>query len=272
MGEQEAIKRAPSPRTRESLARDLRRLGVAPGMVLIVHSSLSSLGWACGGPVAVVQAFMDVLTSEGTLVMPAHTGDYSDPANWSEPPVPESWWQIIRDTMPPFDPRLTPTRGMGQIAELFRGWPGVLRSSHPVVSFAAWGRHAEQIVANHSLGHSLGERSPLARIYDLNGWVLLLGVGYDSNTSFHLAEYRAPGAKPLVAGAPLLEKGRRVWKSYTDIVFDVDSFGEIGAAFEQAGHVRLGKVGSADARLFRQRKAVDFAQRWVTLRRQGGTE
>ncbi len=68
MSEHSLIDETPEPRTRESLGADLRALGVTPGMTLIVHSSLSSLGWVCGGPVAVVQALMDVVTPEGTLV------------------------------------------------------------------------------------------------------------------------------------------------------------------------------------------------------------
>ncbi|MCI0399677.1 MAG: AAC(3) family N-acetyltransferase [Chloroflexi bacterium] len=268
MSEQATIENAPRPRTRQSLAADLRRLGLAPGMAVLVHSSLSSLGWVTGGPVAVIQALQDVLTPQGTLVMPAHSSDYSEPSYWRHPPVPEAWFQVIRDAMPAFDPRLTPTRGLGRIAELFRTWPDVYRSYHPRDSFAAWGRHAGAVTAGHSLDYGLGEQSPLARVYDLDGRVLLLGVGYDRNTSFHLAEYRAPGVEPFIEAGPVLQDGRRVWQTFQDIVTDSDIFPDIGAEFEATGRVTVGQVGSAECRFFSLPAAVDFAQAWLTNYRQ----
>jgi len=262
-----AIASTPWPRTRASLARDLRELGLHPGMTVIVHSSLSSLGWVCGGAVAVVQALIDVVTADGTIVMPTHCIN-SDPARWQHPPVPEAWWPIIREHTPAYDPQVTPTHAMGRIVEVFRTWPGTLRSAHPALSFAAWGHHAEFVTSGHALDYSLGEQSPLARVYDLDGWVLLLGVGYDRNTSFHLAEYRAPGSPEIEEGAAVLEEGRSVWKRYRDVDLDASPFADLGADFEQqSGAVRRGHVGSALARLFRQRPAVDFAVRWLSERR-----
>ncbi len=267
MSELDTIQNIASPRTRESLAGDLRALGLRAGMVVIVHSSLSSIGWVNGGSVAVVQALEDVITPDGTLIMPAHSGEYSDPSYWQHPPVPEAWWPIIRDTMPAFDPRVTPTRGMGRIAETFRTWPGARRSSHPQDSFTAWGRHAEFITTHHALENGLGDQSPLVRIYDLDGRVLLLGVPYGNNTSFHLGEYRVPGGKIEVQGAPIIENGKRVWKTFTTLEVDSDCFDELGADFEKAHPVKIGLVGSAMARLFSQRAAVNFAQRWITEKR-----
>jgi aminoglycoside 3-N-acetyltransferase len=269
--EAKIIANTPEPRTRPSLAANLKQLGVEPRMTLLVHSSLSSLGWVNGGSTAVIQALQDVLTPQGTLIMPAHSGDLSDPVEWKNPPVPESWCDVIRETMPAYDPRTTHTRALGRVAEHFRTWPGVLRSDHPALSFCAWGYHAEEITRDHQLDDALGEGSPLARLYDLNGYVLLLGVGYDSNTSFHLAEYRIPQRQEIHLGAPILRDGRRSWVTYRDIKLDSDTFPQLGEAFESKVSILTGKVGSAICRLFRQRSAVDYAVEWLHSRSAGPT-
>ena len=263
MSEADVISNTPSPRTRKTLTQDLINAGLTPGITVIVHSSLSSLGWVCGGAVTVVQALMDVVTSNGTLVMPTHSSDYSDPEPWQNPPVPAEWWQTIRDTMPAYDARITPTRNMGKIVEVFRTCDNVLRSSHPSFSFAAWGNHAEAIIKNHSLNYSMSEQSPLARLYDLNGYVLLLGTGYGNCTMFHLAEYRVGDIKTLNYAAPMMEGGKRVWKTYLDIESDNDCFINMGEDFEQAGYVQVSQVGSAQTKLFSVRDAVDFGVNWL---------
>jgi aminoglycoside 3-N-acetyltransferase len=263
MTEAESVTRAGAPATVESLAADLAKLGIAEGNVVLVHSSLSSLGWVCGGPVAVVLALQQAVGDEGTLVLPAHSGDLSDPAGWTNPPIPQEWWDTVRESMPPFDRDLTPTRGMGAIAECFRRGPGVIRSDHPQVSFAARGPHAERITSGHSLAFSLGEESPLARIYDLDGLVLLLGVGHDSNTSLHLAEYRSGRAKPGKNGAPQLVDGEHNWVEFDDLQLDSSDFPQIGESFEREVGGGRGRVAQAEALLASQRALVDYAVRWM---------
>lgn len=257
--------------TVETLIEDFQKLGVEPGMTVLLHSSLNSLGsWVVGGPVAVIHALERILDESGTLVMPTQCGEMSDPAGWRNPPVPEAWWETIRQTMPPYEPDMSPCPSMGLIPETFRKQHGALRSSHPQLSFAARGKHAEYIIGAQSLDYGLGERSPLARIYELGGSVLLLGVGHGNNTSLHLAEYRANyAAKQVVTnGAPMMVDGRRAWVEYQDIDTDTDDFEAIGEAFAAGGgQVRAGKVAEADALLLPQAELVDFAAGWMTRHR-----
>ncbi len=257
------------PATVDSLAADFAALGVQPGMVLVMHSSLKSLGWVNGGPVAVILALEQVLGPEGTLVMPTHSSDLSDPANWVAPPVPESWWETIRATMPAYDPALTPAFYMGAIPETFRKQDGVLRSNHPTASFAAWGRHARQIVADQALVPFFGEQSPLARVYDLNGWVLLLGVGHGNNTSLHIAEGRARIQHRTVhSGSPVMVDGARQWVAYDDIDWDDSDFVPLGADFaRETGLQRVGKISHANALLMPQHALIDYAVSWLERHR-----
>ncbi|XVH31298.1 aminoglycoside N(3)-acetyltransferase [Haloferacaceae archaeon DSL9] len=269
MSERDAIERVDDPVTAASIAADLRDLGIEPGETVLVHTSLSALGWVCGGAQAVVDALRTVVTDAGTLVVPTHTGQYTNPEHWSNPPVPDAWVPQIRESMPPFRPAVTPTRGMGAIPECFRIHPDVVRSGHPVVSFAAWGADAEAIVGDHGFDDGLGERSPLARIYDRDGAVLLLGVGHDRNTSLHLAEYRASiPTKRVTNAAPILdEDGRGVRVEFDDIDTETADFPDVGAAFERRVGLAAGAVGAATAKRMDQRALVDFAIEWFEANR-----
>jgi aminoglycoside 3-N-acetyltransferase len=258
---------ADQPQTRASLADDLRSLGIRPGDVTLVHSSLRSLGWVCGGAVAVVQALLDVLGPGGTLVVPTHTTGNSDPMHWRNPPVPESWWPVIREHMPAFDPAVTPCSGLGVIPELVRTWPGAVRSDHPHTSFAAVGPAATALMAGHRLDCQLGEHSPLATLARAGATVLLLGVGFDKCTAFHLAEYRIPWSPRHEFGTAVLTPEGRRWVTYSDVGINSDDFADLGTAFDDTGEVVRGTVGEADCRLFPVASAVEFAVGWLTRHR-----
>jgi aminoglycoside 3-N-acetyltransferase len=265
LSEADIVQKTKLPLTRDSLARELRSCGLAAGQIVLVHSSMSKLGWIPGGAEAVIQAFLDVLGEDGTLMMPSHSSDNSDPARWQNPPVPESWWPIIRESTPAFNPATTPTRMMGAIPELFRTWPDTLRSDHPITSFAARGPAAAYLTSDHSLEADLGDQSPLGKLYELDGHVLLLGVGHMNNTSLHLAEFRCdyPGKRYLPTGSAMLVDGVRQWVEYDALDLRDDDFGELGTAFDQTHPSAVVQIGNAKSRFFWQRDLVDFAVRWM---------
>lgn len=250
---------------RKDLLDAFAQAGLGQGQTVMVHASLSSLGYVCGGAQAVVQALMDCVGPAGTLMMPTQSWKNLDPETGVHWEVPQELWQQIRDNWPAYDPDTTPTNTMGAVAELFRRWPGTVRSGHPARSVAAWGKNAQYLVENHDLSNIFGDGSPLSKLYELDGKVLLLGVGYDKNTSLHLADARAnyPSKHTVTEHSAVMEDGRRVWKAYETLYVDGEDFTRLGADFERTGAVKSVPLGGGTIRLMSQRALVDFAVEWI---------
>ena len=112
---------------KETILDALEKVGVTSGQTIMVHTSLSSLGFVCGGAQTVIEALLESVGSDGTIMMPTQSWKNLDPTtgvHWEEP---EEWWQMIRDNWPAYDKDITPTNTMGAVAEMFRKWPGTLR-------------------------------------------------------------------------------------------------------------------------------------------------
>lgn len=219
------------------IAAHLHTLGVAPGSVLQLHTSYRAVGAVTGGPDGLIDAVMAVLGPTGTLVMPSWTGDDDSP----------------------FDPAATPAaRDLGVVAETFRHRHGVVRSGHPL-AWAALGPRATEVVAVPLQLPPHGPKSPVGRIHDLDGQVLLLGVGHDANTSLHLAE--------LIAGVPyrvphhvtVAENGLAKRIDYGENDHCCARFALADDWLRAEGGQREGPVGKAHARLFRARDVVALA-------------
>lgn len=254
---------------KQDLLTAFQQVGIEPGDNVIVHTSLSSLGFVCGGPQIVIEALLETVGSEGTILMPTQSWKNLDPTagvHWEEP---EEWWQLIRDNWPAYDAAITPTNTMGKVAEMFRSYPGTYRSSHPARSFAANGKHAKYLAEKHDLEDIFGEESPIGKLYKLNGKVLLIGVGYDKNTSLHLADVRAsyPGKHNGKESSAMFVNGKREWVTYETLVVDGEDFEQIGTAFEEVGHVISVEAGNAIIKSMNQRELVDFAVQWIEKNR-----
>ena len=248
------------PQTGQSLRRDLAALGIGAGMTLMVHSSLSKIGCVVGGAPMVVTVLIEQLGEDGTLAMPAATPEYSDPATWTSPAVAGEWLEEVRDHLPLFDARTTPT-AMGAIPETFRNWPGTLRSDHPLVSVCARGPRAPNIVSEHARSLSEGAGTPFGKLHTLDGWVLLLGVGFNRCTALHFAESLVEKRRTTTSRFAILEKGQRVWIEAPVMADDNSThFPTVGEQYMATGKAAVGQIGEARAVLFPMRDLVEFAK------------
>ena len=234
---------SPAMMTRQTIplaavTEHLRALGVERGGVLLLHTSFSNVAPIEDGPLGLIAALRDALGPAGTLVMPSMSDDDDQP----------------------FDPRRTSCIGMGVVAESFWKLPGVLRSDSPH-AFAAIGPGAAHITADHPLEVPHGPDSPVGRVHDLDGQVLLLGVGHDADTTVHLAETIAGVRYRLPKYATVLRAGVPTRCEYREIDHCCQSFNLVDGWLEAEGRQRRGIVGHAEARLARSRDIVDVAVR-----------
>jgi aminoglycoside 3-N-acetyltransferase len=229
-----------APVSRAELVRQLQALGVKAGGVLLVHTAFSKVRPVEDGPEGLIAALQAAVGPEGTLAMPS----------------------MGEDDDHPFDRDRTSCLGLGVVAETFRRLPGVLRSDNPH-AFAARGPAAAEITRPHPPDVPHGPGTPVARIHDLDGQVLLLGVGHDSDTTIHLAEYLAGVRYRAPKHVTLLRDGRPTRLDYDEIdhccqnFARVDGWLEADAAGDPDRRQRRGPVGHAEARLVRARAIVD---------------
>lgn len=256
--------------TRAQLTADLRALGVTPGEAVMVHESVKAIGWVVGGPDAVIDALLDAIGPEGTLLK--YVGTEDDPSGLAA--WPEAVQRAYRESAPAFDPTTTRAyRGWGILTEYLRTRPGAARSGHPEGSFAALGRRAKELTADHPLQDGLGPGSPLDKLVKAGGTVLLIGCPLAHTTLIHLAEYEArlPEKRRVRYEVPMLLEGERRWVTIEELDSSdgiVDWTGEdyfelIVRAFLAEGRGRTGRVGHATTHRMDAGELVAYAARWM---------
>lgn len=223
--------------TRAGVASGLRALGLTRGAVVLVHSSLSSLGWVDGGAEAVVDALLDVVGASGLAAVPTHT------------------WGTVNARQPVFHVALSPSI-VGRISETFRRRPDALRSRHPTHSVAAIGPRAAGFVAGHEHSHTpCGRDTPYGRLCAWGGHVLFIGADLSSWTLVHAFEEWAP--VPWVfdrweALYTVLEDGRVLAvpsRRHTADPGCARDYPALEPLLQRHGLIRYGRVGDATLRL-----------------------
>ncbi|HWG90348.1 MAG TPA: AAC(3) family N-acetyltransferase [Candidatus Thermoplasmatota archaeon] len=242
--------------TAGKLARDLAKLGLGAGDTVILHASYRSVRPVEGGPEGVALAVMEAVGPEGLVVMPAFTLELTDPALWREPPRP-SVQNRIRAAMDPWTPG-TPTPRMGAVADAFRRLPGVVRSTHPVLSFCAWGRGARGVVGGQEIDDPYGPGSPLDAVLARDGWVLLLGVDHRADTVIHRAERDLDTESRWRYRFPIPDACGLAWREGNWHAGCSEGFYKL--APHLADVTLRGRVGRAEAELVRARDVLDRAK------------
>ncbi len=171
--------------TRNQLLEALRTLGVRPGDGLLVHSALQFLGNPVGGLAMYLEALLEAIhPDKGTLAVPTFNFAFANGE--------------------PYDPKITPSVGMGAFSEFVRQQPQAQRTTHPMQSLSVIGRYAADL-AERDTPSAFDPGSAFERMVELNFKILLLGSDIDSISLIHYSEQR-------------LNVPYRYWKSFTGIV------------------------------------------------------
>ncbi|QBO37199.1 AAC(3) family N-acetyltransferase [Periweissella cryptocerci] len=246
------------------LLAQLKLVGIEQGDSIIVHTSMKSLGWISGGERAVITALCTAVGEDGNVVMPSQTPELSDPSTWTEDPAPEAEWDDIRDSIMGYDKMLTPVIGQGRVAELFRTYPNVLRTEHPLDSFSVWGKDADEIATLDNYDFPFGDDGVLGKLYKHDAKIVMIGTDFETNTSIHLAESRlnrdvTTEIAPVEVGS-FLEPQKQLIE-FKNVALDrYENFKAIETAFlNTIENKRSIKLNNGELRTFSMRDCVDFA-------------
>jgi aminoglycoside 3-N-acetyltransferase len=242
---------------------------VHAGQTVMLHASVRKIGWLVGGPEVVLASILDVLTPSGTLMMFASWEDNPyDLVRWTK----ERQDAYIREC-PGYDPKCSRAdrKQMGILTEYLRTWPGAYRSRHPF-SYVAVGEHAKWITADHPWQYRDGKGSPLDKLCELSGSVLLIGAPIANVTLLHHAESIAdvPNKRIDRYKMPVVINGKSLWMDFEEydstlgiVDWPDDYFETIVREYLEAGNGCTGRVGDADSHLFDSVTLNAFGIRWM---------
>ena len=259
--------------TRRLLRSHLQAIGLAAGDAVMVHAALRSVGPMINGPDTLIDAILDVVGPDGTLLSYVDWNPQYEDAVDQEGRVPEA----LKPDIPPFDSeRSRASRSYGAFAEFVRTTPGALRSGNPGASCAAIGGKSAWFTANHPFDYGYGEGSPFARLVESEGKILMAGAPFDTMSILHHAEHLAqiPGKHTRRIEVPLLISNKTEWRMIEEFDtadpvvdgLDENYFATIVREFLTDGRGSVGAIGSASSILVPAAEIVAFATQWLEQR------
>ncbi|AEQ50689.1 aminoglycoside 3-N-acetyltransferase [Pelagibacterium halotolerans] len=253
------------------LVADLSEIGIRPGHIVMVHAAMSTVGNLINGPDTLIDALLKAVGSRGSIMAytdwDARYEDLLDEAGR----VPTAW----RDRIAGFDPaRSRAVRDHGIFPEFLRTTPGALRSANPGASMTAMGARADWLVADHRPDYGYGPASPLARLVEAEGKVLMVGAPRDTMTLIHHAEHLAdiPNKRIKRWEVPFAGPDGTIWRKCEE--FDtsdavapqldgIDYFTAIVTTYLETGRGRRGRIGAADSLLVDAGEMLEHAVAWL---------
>lgn len=228
------------------IIQGLRGMGLGAGDGVMVHSSLSSMGYVDGGAETVVDAFLEVVGDQGTLMVPTFTHSNTEY----------------------FDPLNSPSKN-GAITEAVRKRSGAIRSLHPTHAVTVIGSEVEGLVGKDLEHGALGQGCALHRLIDRGGLVFLLGVDHQANSVIHIGEdlagddrhrhFSPENPKRVTVKHP---RDGEIVVTLTSMMGHTTAFDEMDGFLRSRGQVVEGRIGDAECQLM---KGVDVVKATVDI-------
>lgn len=252
--------------TKADLIEQFRNLGLTRGTIVYVQSTLDQCKGIIGGNRTIIEALQDVVTFEGGIVTSSFTPELIDPL-CTRHYYPIYALDMLRESMPPFNKKKSLSNN--PLANVLMTYEGVYRSYHPLHSFTAWGKYAKLICDQHPLHFSLGKDSPLGKVCELNGFVLLLGTRYDQADIFKVARVNDQDTPIKVYNSPIEKRGRLSFISMLDYDYRYKDLGPIINSMEERQVVNYTVVANKMCRLFSAKEAYNLANAYFLTHKEG---
>lgn len=245
--------------TKNDLIHMFKRMGIHKGMILYVQSQLELCSYVNGGANVVIEALQEVLGFEGTIVTPAFSSDVVDPSCDRNYLFERDVFDEIRESKPAFNKKKTPSE-CGEFVNQLLNCEGVYRSNHPTHSILSWGKYAKLICDRHPLHFSLGKDSPIEKVIEMNGFVLLLGCDYEQCDIFKYASILSQKNPIRIVSSPIEKKGEREFISMLEMDYNLNDVSIIKEMMREREVVIEDYLANAPCAFFNAKEASILAQ------------